>query len=251
MEGDGRDVEKEPPARVGAVDAVADNRGDETRQEDEVLEFRLTVEHLGGKERRTERGPEDAADSSGDSSHHHNPPVLGSQVQEVGQKRSESGANLRYRTFAASRSSRADRDGRRDRLNHRHPAANLSTQMMKGLDNGVGAVAFRLGSESEDQGSGKEPSDDQGDREEPGDLRGKTRPSLHSAGRRKEMANLDQQEPLGELEDQIEKNGADAGDHSDQGAVENPFRPVPEAGIQEDSERSGQPGLLLSVIPAQ
>ena len=165
------------PAGPSPEHAVADDRGDE--RGNNCLDFQVVfVEDFGCQHRPAQGGAEDGADACANPGRDGDAPVLDVQVQETSEQRAKPRANLRRRSFASSRPTRADRDGRGHQLHQWDARANGLT-LMKGGDCSVGAMSLGLRCQAEHNDARNESPHCSDDRQEPGTRCGPERHHPH------------------------------------------------------------------------
>ena len=125
--------------------------GDDAGQDGLEFELRFPVEHLRGEERRPQGRVKDGPDAAGGSGQHQDAPVPGFELQNGGQERPETRADLGNGTFFAGGTAAADGNGGSQNLHQRHPFANIAALAVKGLDHGIGAVALGFRRDEKDQ----------------------------------------------------------------------------------------------------
>ncbi len=160
--GGGRGVSGDMEDDFGAVVKGVDHKGDDGREDtgNDGLEFEvlLPIEDFRSEKCAAERGLEDSADPSGRPGKEHGAPLPVAHFQSRGEDGAEARAYLGDRPFLSRRSTRSDRDGGGDGLDHRHPFPDDALLPVEAVDHGVRPVPLSLGGKGEDQQTGDEPA---------------------------------------------------------------------------------------------
>ena len=156
------------PAGKEPEGAIGNDTGNRCGHDHFRLELRRAVEHFRGKQGAGQRGAEDRGNSGAHSRRHENAAVFAAEFQQVCQERSETGADLRDRPFAASRSAAADRQCTGYDFHQGHPRADLPLMIVVSGDDGIRPMALRLGGKGINQPAAEDASDRGNDEQEPG-----------------------------------------------------------------------------------
>ncbi len=161
------DCEQRLVAEDRAEDREGDDRREQARQQRLELEV-VPVDDVRGEDRPAERCGEDRPDPRADADRHGDPPVLGREVEDPSEQRTETGADLCRRPLAPPRAPGADRERRGHDLHDHGAKADAARVVVHRVDRRVGAVALGLRGEGEDEEAGGERAEHDDDRDRPG-----------------------------------------------------------------------------------
>lgn len=149
------------------VDRVGHERTKQGEDQGAGLEFALAVQHLDPEDRGPDGGTENCRQSRGHSHQEQQARLLHRAPHPAGVGGCYTGADQRGRSLAPRRAAGADGDRRSHGLDQRHPRPDHPVQVVKSIDDRIGAVAFGFRREAIHQEAGQQSAHGGGQGNEP------------------------------------------------------------------------------------
>jgi hypothetical protein len=212
------------PTRYRAEKGISNDGSNNAGDQSLVFEFRILIEHLDSKQGSPKGCVKGGADSAGHAGQKQSAPVYVAQFKPVGEKRTESGADLGNRTFTTGRAAGRDGGYGSQGLDVRNPGANATLLIMKGFKGTVRTMAFGFRGKSKDQSARKKAAESGDQKQEPamGYGQGIDEPAIGGScplpHRRMKAGPLVENPEFAEIGHHVKGNRADSGHQSDQAA---------------------------------